>query len=341
MKTLSSRSEGVALRPFTGLAALEAFLHDQVALEVTSNTGNDVVPERGWLGLSPSDIEKLGLKIRIQNPEGLRAVVDPVVMDLADVSLVLVALDRKGSVLRESQVLASIPMNDVMDSISISEPGAEAPTRILANRRTGFRIELALVQMRDVEGENSVRPRRKGALIALAHWEVKPVSNADMFQPEELTEEVRGNLNLSPGTWIYFDSKPEILSATLFSDAASYYIDKDILDQIQILTGSQKTMAEMLVYVPAITQMIYEFSLALRETAENIDQEELEQSQIFRILKIKFKPKTAAEIVDLVREEPARAVAEVLANPKDLRNLMAALKEMNGGANELSDFEDQ
>jgi hypothetical protein len=45
--------------------------------------------------------------------------------------------------------------------------------------------------------------------------------------------------------------------------------------------------------------------------------------------------------VDLIREEPARAVSEFLANPKDLKNLMAALKEMNGGASELSDFEDE
>jgi hypothetical protein len=341
MSALSSRSEGVALRPFTGLSALEAFLHEQVVLEVTSNVGTDTVPERGSLGLSTHDIEKLGLRIRIQNPAGLRAVVDPVVMDIADVALVLVALDRRGSVLRENHVLAALPLKDVNDSIIISEPGDEAPTRILSNRQSGFRIELALVQMKDIEGDNSIRPRRKGALIALANWEVKPVSDGDMFQPEELTEEVRGNLNLSPNTWTYFDSKPEILSATLFSDAASYYIDKDILDQIQILTGSQRTLAEMLVYSSAITQMIYEFSMALRETAENINQEELSESQIFRILRLKFKTKTDGEIVDLVREEPARAVAEFLANPKDLKKLMTALKEMNGGVSELSDFEDQ
>jgi hypothetical protein len=340
MTALSSRSEGVALRPFTGLAALEAFLHEQVVLEVISNAGNHTVPDGGWLGLSTNDIEKLGLQIRIQNPDGLRSVVDPVVMDLEDVGLVVVALDRKGSVLRENHILASLPLSKTGESIVLSEPGLDAAHRILSNRRSGFRIEMALVQLRDVDGENSIRPRRKGALIALAHWEVKPVSDGDMFQPEELTEEVRGNLGLSPNTWMYFDSKPEILSATLFSDAASYFVDKDILDQVQILTGSQKTLAEMLVFSSAVTHLIYEFSLALRETEANIDQEELSESQIFRILRIKFKTKNDGEIVELVREEPARAVSEFLANPKDLKNLMAALKEMNGGASDLSDFED-
>jgi hypothetical protein len=57
-------------------------------------------------------------------------------------------------------------------------------------------------------------------------------------------------------------------------------------------------------------------------------------------LQKKFNSKNDGEIVDLIREEPARAVSEFLANPKDLKNLMAALKEMNGGASELSDFED-
>ena len=90
---------------------------------------------------------------------------------------------------------------------------------------------------------------------------------------------------------------------------------------------------------PQITKSV-KLHLNLQVFAENIDQEELGESQIFRILRVKFKTKTDAEIVDLVREEPARAVAEFLANPSDLKNLMDALKEMNGGVNELSDFED-
>jgi hypothetical protein len=47
------------------------------------------------------------------------------------------------------------------------------------------------------------------------------------------------------------------------------------------------------------------------------------------------------EIRELIRDDPARAVAEFLGNAKDLKSLMSAMTAMNGGSNELPDFEDE
>jgi hypothetical protein len=340
MVAMTSRSEGVALRPFAGLEVLETFINENVLLEVASNAGKFDVAHRGWLGLTPHDIERLGLTINVQNADSLRKLVDPIVMDLKDVTVFVVAIDRKASVLRENFVLGQFDLSSISNQIQISTAGGDEPHRILSNKRSGFRIEFALVQNKDIPGDNAIRPRKKGALIAKAAWEVKPVSDGDAFQPDELTDEIRENFGLSSDSWVYFDAKPEILTATSFVDAAAFYVDKDLLDQIQLLTGESQTLAEMLVYSSAITHLVYEFSFALRADDATVDPEELSESQMFRLFRKKFKNRTDAEILDLVKDEPGRVVTEFLANQSDYKNLLSALKELNGGTNELSDFED-
>lgn len=242
--------------------------------------------------------------------------------------------------LRENFVLGQFELSSLSNQIQISTAGGDEPHRILSNKRSGFRIEFALVQNKDIPGDNAIRPRKKGALIAKAAWEVKPVSDGDAFQPDELTDEIRENFGLSSESWVYFDAKPEILTATSFVDAAAFYVDKDLLDQIQLLTGESQTLAEMLVYSSAITHLVYEFSFALRADDATVDPEELSESQMFRLFRKKFKNRTDAEILDLVKDEPGRVVTEFLANQSDYKNLLSALKELNGGTNELSDFED-
>lgn len=340
MVALTSRSEGVALRPFSGLDDLETFINENVRLEIASNSGTFEVAHRGWLGLAPQDIDSLGLTVTIDNSDALRRLVDPLVMGLDDVSVFIVAIDRKSSVLRENALLAQYDLSKITDQVRISLAGTAQTQRILDNKRSGFRIEFALVQNKDVPGENAVRPRKKGALIARATWEVRPVSDGDAFQPDELTDDIRQNLGLTSSSWVYFDAKSEMLTATSFSDAASFYVDRDLLKQIQLLTGEAQTLAEMLVYSAAITHMVYEFSLALRADGTSVDSDDLSESQMVRLFRKKFKNKSDSEILDFVRDEPGRAVTEFLANRNDFRDLLNALKALNGGVDELSDFED-
>jgi hypothetical protein len=340
MTALKSRSEGVALRPFSGLEALESFLETQVKLKVASNVGEFLLQHRESLGLAAADIERLGLSVSVENVGALHAVVDPLVMDLDDVSLLVVAIDRKTSVLRENVVLLNMPVRELKSETVLTLAGGESPHRILGNKRSGFRLELALVQNRDVAGENAVRPRKKGALIGLASWEVKPVTDGDSIQPEVLTDNARQALGLSKNTWMYFEAKPDLLASTDFENAASFYVDQNLLEQVQVLTGDALTLAEMLLYSSAVTQLIYEYSFALRDVNSDLDQDEFSESQVFRLLRKKFNSKTDSEIIDLVKDEPARAVSEFMANANDFKSLLGAVTSMNGATNELSDFED-
>jgi hypothetical protein len=139
---------------------------------------------------------------------------------------------------------------------------------------------------------------------------------------------------------MYFEAKPDLMAATDFDNAASFYVDQNLLEQVQVLTGDALTLAEMLLYSSAVTQLIYEYSFALRDVNSDLDQDEFSESQVFRLLRKKFNSKTDSEIIDLVKDEPARAVSEFMANANDFKSLLGAVTSMNGATNELSDFED-
>jgi hypothetical protein len=340
-KALSSRSEGVALRPFSDLQALEDFIDSNLILEVASNVAVDPIPHGAWLGLAGDDFAQLGIKIKIEDIDKLKSLISPIVMDLADVTTVLVAMDRGPSTLRDSHILSQSSLQELSPELIINESGSNPPYSLLSNRRSGFRIELAFVQNKDISGDNPTRPRKKGALIAKAAWEVKPVADGDVFQPEELTDELRTELGLTKHAWVYLERKPGFLSATTFRDAARFYVDKKLLGQIQLLTGEPKRMAEMMIYSSAITHLIYEVSLSFNDQDFMPDAEELNESQVMRLLRLKFKEKQDTEIIEFIKGDPGRALAEFLANPKDFKNLIGALEGLNGGANELPDFEDE
>lgn len=349
MTSLASRSEGVGLRPFSGLQNLEHFIDQNVTLNVQSNVGKDDVQPGAWLELEGKDIQKLGITLKIKSAEKLRDLVDPIVMDIADVDVLVVALDRSASILRESCVLAQLPLTDLGEDLLISVSGSEPPHRILANRFSGFRIELAIVQNKDVSGNNPTKPRSKGSLIAKAFWEVKPVLSGDVIQPEELTDVQRESLGLSKNAWIYFEAKPGLLTSTSFGDALGFHVDKALLTQIQLLTGESRVLAEMLLYSNAVSQLIYELSLSMNSDEiaivddsgdSEIDVQQSE-SQVMRLMRAKFPKREEEEIRELIRDDPARAVSEFMASPKDLKNLMSSVILMNGGSNELSDFEDE
>lgn len=340
MSEILLRSEGRALRPFAGLQPLDDYVAETFALEVESGSGNFSVPSKGWLGLSPQDIDLLGLKINMGNVRDFEKLVDPVVMDIKDVTIYVMAMDRRSSILRESTMLAKIEFAHLEGEISIALPGEKNRHRILNNRHSGFRIELILVQNKNIPGGNSIKPRKKGAIISRASWEVKAVSDGESFQPEELTDEVRDSFGLRADTWLFFESKSEILTSKTFSDAVSFYVDESLLLQVQLLTGEPLTLAEMLLYSSAITHLVYEFAFALKTDGENVDPDEFSESQIMRLFRKRFPTKTDPEIVEFVRDEPARAVAEFLGKRDDFKGLLLALETMNGGSNELSDIED-
>ena len=349
MSPLTSRSEGVGLRPFSGLQNLEDYIDENVVLHVQSNVGLDDIPSGAWLELEGSDIYRLGLTLKLKSADKLRGLVSPIVMDIADVDVIVVAIDRSASILRESVVLANLKLTDLRDEVPISQSGIDAPHRILSNKFSGFRVEVALVQNKDVLGNNPTKPRSKGSLIAKAFWEVKPVLSGDVIQPEELTEASRESLGLTKDSWVYFEAKPALFTATAFGEALGFHVDKSLLGQIQLLTAESSVLAEMLLYSNAVIQLIYEMSLFLNsaELTRVEDGSDIEayvqqsESQGMRLMRVKFPKRDDQEIRELIRDDPARAVAEFLGNAKDLKSLMSAMTAMNGGSNELPDFEDE
>ncbi|MEO0027156.1 MAG: hypothetical protein RL716_487 [Actinomycetota bacterium] len=332
----TSRSEGVALRPFTGVDKIEHKLKHDLTLEIQSNSGANSLSPDEWLFLTKGDISKLGLRLAIVDPDELLRVVDPLVMDLADVEVLVVAYDRPGSPLRETEVIARLPIGDLGESIVLNAPGSVPHSRILNNKQSGFKIEFALVQSRDVEGENSIRPRTRGALISKAVFEVKPVLSGESFQPEPLTESERERLGLGPDVLMYVDPQTTLLSAESFRESARFFVHESILANIQFMTGDVSLLAQSYLLDCFISGFVYSVSNAIA-SSEDFDSNSFIESSTFRLIANKNKSLSNEALINELTEAPHRIVANWQSDKVTSKAQLLMFKNLTGGSNDLSD----
>jgi len=337
--SISLRQEGIALRPYAGLRKLEEHVENECILAVVTNAGPFALKHAQVLGLAKEDLDAIGVKVAFQNVDKLRDLAAPLVMDLTDIDVFIVAKDRPASPLRQTVVVARIPLQELEHEIILNNPGEHATVPPIHNRDSGFIVEMALVLNKNIQGGFSVRPREKGALIAKAIFEVKPVSEGDSFQPEPLTDEVRERFRIPQSSWMYADFTSALLTAETFGEAARFYVHESILADIQYLQGDEGFLAESLLQTQFVTGLIYAVSAALRDE-EAPDESEIVESQVFMLFAKRFPAKATAELLTWLKEEPAAVLASWQSKPELSIPLIKAIKNLNGGNYDLSSPED-
>lgn len=335
----ASRSEGVTLRPYADLGPLEAHLHEALHLEIKSNQGEEHISNKQVYELSPKDVVNLGLSVHFGSPDILRALVNPLVLSLDDVDLYVVATDRKVGVLKDQVCVFKAPLNDLKSTYTIAESGAESVHRLFGNQKTGFIVEVALVHNKNIDGDFSIRPRKKGALIAKVVFEVRPVGVGDSLQPRELTDQVREMYGLSKEAWTLIEAKPGLLTAEVFDDALTFYVDRRILDILKVAQEPAKTLVETGLLANAMSGFVHGVSQALHNSP-GVNEEELSASQVMRFLRAELKPKSDEELIENLKEQPHVLVSKLLSNQKTSKKLFSELNKLQEAQGDLSDFED-
>jgi hypothetical protein len=334
-----ARSEGIALRPYAGLEPLENHLHSQVFLSVRYNEGTQNVGNKKTLELSPKDLVNIGLSISLGSIEQLVTLVNPLVMSPEDVDVLVVAMDRPTGVLKDQVLVYREPLLKCIPEIMIAESGAEKIGRMFGNARAGFKIELAFVHNKDIEGDFSIRPRRKGALLAKAVFEVRPVAIGDSLQPTELTPKVREDNGLGPDVWMFFDPKPGLLDSDSFDDALAFYVDKRVLESAKVVPQPTKTIIEAALLSNAMNSFVHCISNALKE--EHLpDMADLQSSQVMRYLAGQFPKISFEDLLNDVREQPQVVAAKMTGNPKIAKKLFSQLETIGDSTDDLSDNQD-
>jgi hypothetical protein len=339
---LTTRVEGVALRPFTGLDALEAFAESQITLEITANSGRFSLLHGDTCTIPANDFASSGISVQIKDPDQLRKLVDPLVMkDWSDVALFIETADRPSSILKEKAVVFKDLLPHCPAEITLSQPGLGPDERILQNKFTGYRISVVLVLATSAEKENPLKPRRKGSILARVEFTVRPGLAGDSIQPKPMDEAKKKQLGIPASAWVFFDPKPAFLESEAFEDALDFYVDKEMLDEIQLLPASESKMSQILLYSSLVSALVAETSRVLNEEEDSALTAEQLAGQVLQLIKSKFPNRDIELLLDDLRTSPSRVTTEILSFGNHQKDLMFALKKMNGELDVVSDSDSE
>jgi hypothetical protein len=332
------RQEGVALRPYKAVDALEIYLEHNSRLSVHAN-GYDLDLQSGRiLGLPKDEMEAMGLTFIVDDIYALRDSIEPLVMSLEDVDVLFVAKDRPSSPIRESVLVSRFSLNELQSVTVLNAAGAISNFGPLQNRSSGFVVEVAFVLNKSVAGTTAIHPRELGALLVKTFYEVRPVSENDSFQPEPLTDDIRDLFSLPKRSWMYIEFKPALLSATEFRDAARFYVHQDVLADIQFLDGDAGILAQNLLQTQFVTALIYQVSRTLLSD-DAPEQDDIVQSQVFLLFHKRFSNKSSSELIQWLRDEPANVLVAWQSKPELANPLVKAVNNLVGGIDDVSSSE--
>ena len=332
----SSRSEGVALRPFSGVDEVAKCLKDTLTLNVIANTGSFTLEPDQWLPVASENVNSLGLAISFGDLAKLRSVVLPLVLDIEDVDMLVVAMDRPASPLRESAVLTRSKFSELTPRLLLNEFGSKPASRILDNGNAGFVLELALVQNKDIPATVSTRPRTSGALIAKAQFTVKPAPGGESFQPEVLTDFERARIGLSKDALMYFEPLPGILDSKNFRQAAKFFVHESILRDVRFLPKELVYLAETYLFDFFISSLVYSVSNCLLAETE-ADLEAFQESAVFQLISSKNKDIAPEDIPEMLMESPSKIIAGWQGDKRSSKQLLETLTALRGVQGDLSD----
>lgn len=328
IRKYESREEGVALRPYDGLDALEVFLKGNCRLSVKSNEGTDHLEPDAKLVLGSRDLVQLGLTIGFGNIDELNRLVRALVMDIEDVDVMIVARDLPSSTLRESHVLNHFPFREITSEYIVSAAGTDNHSRILRNSATGFQLEVAFVLNKNNPGDNSIRPRTLGALIAISKFILKPYESSDTLQPEPLRKDVRDRLNLPDSTLWYVEATPMLLTAANFRDAVRFYVHENLLSEAQFLAGDAGYLGQALVLDHFVTSLVYEVSRALN-LQEVPDEQEILDSQVMVWLSKRAGLELSDALLEKAKTQPEYLLALLNAKQAMTKKILKGFKALN------------
>jgi hypothetical protein len=336
-----ARTEGAPIRPFTGADQAAQVSGETVVVSVTSSLGTKDIQSKGAMEIGIGDFSALGVKILIKDMDALGKAIDPLVVDLDDVSVAVVVADRRTGVLRESFVVFESQFKELPSELTIQEAGTRNNLRPLGNRKTGFTVEFVAFHNKDKPSTASTKPRVRGAILVKNTYEVRPVTAGDSLQPVPLTDEVREANGLAKNVWSYFKAKSGLLTAGSFDEAATFYVDPEVLNSALYGEAVAGAVLESLIYSQAIAQLVYEFSAQLRLHQE--DNETLSdvfaESQVFKFFRNNFADRDDLSLAAFLIDEPQRVVSAILSSTKQRKKLFTAIENMGGGSNGLSDSE--
>lgn len=322
------RNEGVAVRPFAGSRQLQESMEKNVKLEVETGQGKFDLTSSDTLAIPPSEMRVAGITLKVLDLDEIFKRVDPMVMSREDVDLYVVAIDGPTSPLRSSEVLYKAALSDFESAIPINRRGSQSDSRVLSNVHGRYSIELALVHNKELATKSALKPRKKGALLAKIQFSLKPTGINDQPKPKPMDKELKESLGLPSSSWFYLKTSPSLLEAPSFDEAFDFYVDRDLLDALKVAKPSAQGALEGLLVATLVQGLCFEVA-TLGSEAESLEEAELEDSAVVKMMKKRLGVKNFAELLDELTESPSKAATKMLAVNSLVKSFMGSLEEVS------------
>lgn len=334
------RSEGRSIRPFSGLDKLEDAVDNGLELRIT-NPGMEgfVVRTQEAVFVPENYFAALSFELKLSNfhevEKELKTICE---RSIDEVDFYVVAKDRPGAHLQDQFVLFHGKATELKDPLFFS--GAlNHEARVLSNRFTGFSIEFVLVYNRHGL-VNPLKPRTKGFILNQNRFDVRPTAKGDdQIQPKPLTKELKDQHGLGSNTLSYVYAKPDFLSASRFEDALDFYVDDELLLEIQQTTGPAGQLAEFALaslLIPALVASVVNRLNQEGDFTDTSSDDQRDFGQVIRLLQKKSDMETN-QLFEILRDDPQVVVSKMLSNDNQLRKITATIKTMNGAGDAVSD----
>jgi len=327
---MPTRNEGVRLRPFIGLDGLQSTMDEYSFLRIQTETKTEDIQSIYPIEVFPKNVPTAGLTWVFKGElKKLLSDLIPAKLSPRDVVIVVRISDRRVGILRESELIIELPLEDFSGSLDIRSLKGELLSRVLGNQWTGFRLDVLLILGEDRPASH-LYPWMRGTILAQDSFEIVPVAEWDSIQPIELTTELRQTLKLNGNIWCHVEFNEDFFESQELSESLVFYVDKEILANIKALPENFSLTGQALLASALLPQVVYKASLELNRLDEDFSWDG-SSGVILRFLHRSFgSNKKSQEFINLLKDSPDKVASALLANHNlgsRLRNMFNSISE--------------
>ena len=340
VKQARPRNEGVQLRPFVGLDAI-----DEIFTTSTVIVSHDRGEYPAFFGGRIKVPHKLlgGLGYRIAFGSSIPAIAKAVTaagIPTEKVDLIVLARDPGLSPLKETVVLKRTALDGIEDECSLILRG-DKKHRVMLNKHDGFDLEFQLV-LNDALPYKALRPRLKGTILTRATVAVLTTDVASGLQPNKLTNAIRQENELAKDSWLWTNEIDSLVNSNSLSECLAPYVDDETLRLISLLPEDVRVLAEHLFTVPILVQVIMSASKELQQDDLLDFVFDGRNSAVLNLIYQKVKKSEGGDMplgrfTDLLRTDAPRIVSSATADQGTRKALRKALNNLIGDEDDLSE----
>jgi hypothetical protein len=321
-----TRNEGIALRPFEGVAGLNKSLESTVSIRISTGETTENLRSGDIYSLSSDELLVCGLSIISEDYDGLLASTRPMVMDDKDVDFLVIAHDHPRAAIRGSQVLLRGKLSDLKGELVISTRGEPNEGVVLGHARAGKKISVYLIHNKDVPTTSGLKARSNGAILGSVSVDLVIHSATDSIKPKKMDQEQKTDWGLPQASWFYFRALDGFLSSSDFNNALEVYLDDEVYDLLSTANDSVLKMFEINLFSLVTNSIVLEAIKGLE--AEDLDSDILGQSAIYRWLEVLFA-QFGDDWESWIVQNPGKAASFALSSANSLKTIVKLMEEVN------------